>query len=374
MIKKRSKIQQLFLCLLTIALMIGCTKVKESDEILIGVAWPFASNNSMFNEGIDLAVKEINEGGGIKGKELKLLKLDDESNTEKGMAIAQAFAQNKEVSAVIGHRASYISLSASSIYADAGLVMLSPASSAPELTKGGYHQVFRVIPSDDEIARQLAIYLARNGFKRMVVYYSDDSYGQGLANSFEDHAKARGITIVDRFNYYNDPSDLNRLHKKWQAFGYDGIFIANTLMGGGNFIYDADKAGIKVPFVAGNALDTPQLWQIAGEAAEGTIIGSVFNPNLEHSAVRKFVDSFILEYNEMPIAHAALGYDAVKMMAAAIDNSKSMDAIDIAAALKGLGNWPGAAGIHRLNDRGDNVGNIVELKVFTKGNLEYLAD
>lgn len=368
----RKVCQIIILCTAGFLLLTGCTPLEEQKEIVIGVAWPFETNNNLFNEGIDLAVQEINSSGGINGQKIKLLKADDGSELEKGLGIAQSFAENKTIQAVIGHDNSFISIPASTIYDQAGLVMLSPASTAPDLTKNGYQHVFRNIPSDDEIAHQLAIYLAKQGYRRMVIYYSDDSYGTGLANCFEDHARTQGIIIVDRFNYYTNPEDLRRLNNRWQAYGLDGIFVAKTQPGGSQFIYDARQAGINVPFFAGNALDSPLLPEIAGEAAEGTIVGSVFNPYIDRPEVRKFVADFQHEYNEMPGAYAALGYDAVKMLAAAIEKSDLEDPSTVAPGLMNLGRWTGVTGIHEFDSQGNDVGDLVVLKKLQAGKFIYL--
>ena len=353
-------------------MLTGCTQLEKHNEIVIGVVWPFETNNNLFNEGIDLAVKEINSGGGIRGREIRLLKEDDGSELVKGMAIAQSFAENKEIQAVIGHDNSFISIPASAIYDNAGLVMLSPASTAPDLTQNKYKHIFRNIPSDGEIARQLAIYLAKQGYRRMAIYYSDDSYGTGLANSFEDNARSQGITIVDRFNYYSSLEDLKRLHIRWQAYGLDGIFVAKTLPEGGQFIFDAGQAGIKVPFFAGNAMDSPLLSEIGGKAAEGTIISSVFNPYSDRTEVKKFVKDFSKEYNEMPGSYAALGYDAVKMLATAIENSDLDNTSSVAKELINLGKWSGVTGIHEFDGKGDDIGDLVVLKKLQDGKFEYI--
>lgn len=372
MFKKNTMCRIIILCTAIFLLLTGCTQLEEKNEIVIGVAWPFETNNNLFNEGIDLAVREINSSGGIKGRELRLLKADDQSELEKGLAIAQSFAENKEIQAVIGHDNSFISIPASDIYDQAGLVMLSPASTAPELTQHRYEHIFRNIPSDDEIARQLAMYLAEQGYQRMVIYYSDDSYGTGLANSFEDHAREQGISIVDRFSYYTSREDLKRLYQRWQAFGFDGIFIANTLSGGGRFIADAGQAGIDVPFIAGNTLDSPLLSEIGGKAAEGTIIGSVFNPDLDSPEVKSFVKNFWEAYHQMPSSYAALGYDAVKMLAAAIEKSDLHNPSTVAKELMNLGSWSGVTGIHEFDEKGDDIGDLVVLKKLQDGKFEYI--
>ncbi|WP_366923921.1 ABC transporter substrate-binding protein [Metallumcola ferriviriculae] len=372
MFKKITKCQIVILCIVIFLLLTGCTQIEENNEIVIGVAWPFATNNNLFNEGIDLAVQEINSSGGIKGRELRLLKEDDGSELEKGMAIARSFTENMTIQAVIGHYNSFISIPVSAIYNNAGLVMLSPGSTAPALTKNGYKHIFRNIPSDDEIARQLAVYLADQGYRRMAIYYSDDDYGSGLANSFEDHARTQGITIVDRFNYYSSTEDLRRLNSRWQAFGLDGIFIAKIMPEGGQFIFDAGQAGINVPFIAGDGLDSPLLSEIGGKAAEGTIIGSEFNPDIDRLEVKRFVTDFLNEYNEMPNSYAALGYDAVKMLAAAIAKSDLNNRSTVAKELMNLSRWSGAVGIHEFDETGDDIGKLVVLKKLKDGKFEYL--
>jgi branched-chain amino acid transport system substrate-binding protein len=244
--------------------------------------------------------------------------------------------------------------------------MLSPTSTAPELTQKNNQFIFRIIPNDGEIARKLAEYLASQGQKRMVIYYSDDTYGKGLANSFEDHAKLFGITIVDRFNYYSGTDELKRLHSKWQAYGYDGIFIATSLQGGSQFIYDAGQAGINGPFAAGDALDSPELSAIGKTGAEGIIIGSVFNPEASEQA-ESFVNNFVELYGETPEMYAALGYDAVKILAAAMENTKGSDRNSVAKGLRDLGQWKGVCGVHEFTHTGDDGGDLVVLKQLQDG-------
>lgn len=359
----------LTLVLALLTLTAGCLDSNNKGDIAIGVAWPFESNNSMFREGVELAVKEINQDGGIKGRKIKLVMKDDQSSVAVGMGIAQSFAKDRQVAAIIGHRNSFISIPAARIYEEAGLVMLSPASTAPELTRKGYKYVFRNLPSDDEIAREITRFCSQQGQKRMVVYYSEDSYGVGLANSFEDHAKRADIKVVDRISYYGDLKDLERLHNKWKALDFDGIFIASGMPAGAEFIADCGRVGISVRYYAGNALDSPLLHEIGGQAAEGTVVGTIFNPADTREEVTRFIESFTREYNEPPGAYAAQGYDAVKLLAAAIEQAGDSDSAALADHLRGLKNWPGVTGCHSFDQNGDDIGELVVIKVLRDGKL-----
>ncbi|MHB8916482.1 MAG: ABC transporter substrate-binding protein [Desulfocucumaceae bacterium] len=359
--------------LLVLALLVlttGCLGTKNKGDIIIGVAWPFESNNSMFREGVDLAVNEINQAGGIEGRKIKTVMKDDHASVAEGMAIAQSFAKERQVAAIIGHRNSFVSIPTSRIYEEAGLVMLSPASTAPELTRKGYKSVFRNLPSDEEIARKLAIFCSQQGHRRMVIYYAEDSYGMGLANSFEDHAKKAGIKVVDRISYYGDLKDLERLHNKWKALDFDGIFIASGMPAGAEFIADGGRVGIAVRYYAGNAMDSPLLHEIGGKAADGTVVGTIFNPADTREEVKKFIESFTKEYNKPPGAYSAQGYDAVKLLAAAIGQAGSLDSAALADHLRGMKNWPGVAGYHSFDQNGDDVGDLVVLKVLRDGKFQ----
>lgn len=345
---------------------------KNQGDIVIGAAWPFANNDGGLWQGIELAVEELNASGGVNGRQIRIIKKDDEALVTKGMAVAQEFAENPEMVAVIGHRNSYISLPAASIYEKAGLVMLTPASTAPELTQQGYKYVFRSIPSDAEIARQLAIYAASRGLKRITIYYVDDSYGRGLANAFEDSAMETGIDVVDRISYYGNLKGLADLRQKWEALGYNAVFVADSAKGGARFIADARRAGITMPFLAGNTMDSPAFYSAAGLAAEGTVVGTVFNPLDIRPEVQKFVQSFKAKYQEEPTQYAAQGYDAVKLLAASVKKAGSTEPVKVAEALRGFKNWPAAAGLHTFDQNGDEKGNMVVKKVIRNGKIEIL--
>lgn len=345
---------------------------KKEEDIVIGVAWPFSARDDLFKEGVRLAADEINSRGGINGRKVRLIEKDDEGTVTGGMTVAQSFTKVPNLTAVIGHSVSFISIAASNIYESAGIVMLSPTSTAPALTQKGYKYIFRNIPSDDEIARQLALYAAKQGHRRMVIYYCDDSYGIGLANSFEDHAQKEGIKIVDRFSYYADSRDLNRLRAKWKALDFDGIFVADYMPDGAHFIADVARAGISVPFFAGDAMDSPELCQIAGKAAEGAVVGTIFNSRDPREEVRSFINNFNSKYGRAPTLYAAQGYDAVNLLAEAVKGAGSASPAAVAQKLRALKGIPGVAGFHTFADNGDDIGDLVVKKVIKEGRFVYI--
>lgn len=372
MMKKRYMIffSSLAICILLINLA-GCTETDISNEIIIGVAWPFASDQSLFEEGIDMAIQEINQEGGIGGKKLTLLKLDDASEVTTGMAVAKRLTESDSVRAVIGHKSSYISIPASAIYEEAGLVMLSPSSTAPELTRKDGKSTFRLIPSDEVVAQKVAEYLADQRLKNIVLFYTGDSYGKGLADAFEDQSNQYGITVVDRFQNYSGTKELKRMESKWRALGYDGFFIAASIAEGSKFIYDIGQASIDGVFTGGNALDYSGLMEVAGVRDEHIVIGSVFDPEASKEAEDyniKFTDI----YGQPPDIYAALGYDAVNIIVDALNNSKNKSRNEISIELMDLGKWTGVCGDHEFSITGDDIGELVVLKELRDGTFSNL--
>ena len=200
-----------FLIFSILIILFGCSNQTISEEratfaeqnrevITIGVAWPFESANDLFWEGVELAVNEINENGGVLDRQIEILKKDDQATVTKGLEIAQEFAENEKITAVIGHRNSYVSIPVSSIYERAGVLMLSPASSSPELIHEDNKLIFRNIASDDKVAEELAKFAYKNKHRKIVIIYDDDDYRKGLANAFEKYAGELGFDIVDRLS------------------------------------------------------------------------------------------------------------------------------------------------------------------------------
>ena len=292
-----------------------------SAPIVLGLTAPFAINQDLLREGATLAVEEINAAGGLLGgRRLELVMRDDRGDLPTGRAVANEFAANPRMVAVIGHVNSSISIPTSVIYEHAGLLMLTPASTNPAFTQQGYRLVFRMIPSDLEIGRQLAQYAANSGHRRMIIYHQSDEYGRGLATTLETVSAELDIEILDRQAWDNtdDPEPFRRDLALWAGLEADAFFLAGLLPGGAVFIREARAAGFDQPILTGNALDADEFLKIAGPAADGTVVGWVFHPDIPREEVRTFLDRFEARHKRPADSWAVQGYDAVQLLAHAI--------------------------------------------------------
>ncbi len=344
---------------------------KSTADIVVGVAWPFEAKNDGFQEGLELALEEINQRG-VMGQKLQLVLEDDQSSVTAGLAIAQAFASNLKMAAVIGHRSSAVAVPTSKVYENAGLLLLAPSSTSPSLTEGEAKHVFRLIPNDSQLGKEMADYAKSKDYNNIVVIYADDEYGRGLANSFEDSAKAAGLQIIDRIAGYKDSADLKRLVRKWTLLGCDAVFIAQTMPDGAELIVQLRAAGLNVPLMGGDGLDSQDLLTIAGEDADHTVVASIFNPYASDKNVQLFVKKYTDTYGEAPRKYSAQAYDSLHLLAEAIEKANSRKPADIADALREQSSWQGVSGTRTFDANGDVHDMPDVLKQVVDGKFEYM--
>ncbi|GAB1420186.1 ABC transporter substrate-binding protein [Anaerolineales bacterium] len=355
------------------------------DPIVIGVGWSISSDYDKGIQGIDLAVKEINANGGLLGgRKIQLVVLDDEISVKRVRRVAQTFAENTHLIAVIGHFWSSMSIPASSIYDLNGILMLSPISTSPELTRQGFPLVFRSIMNDRLVAEQFANFAKEEAYQRLVILYLDGPYGREYSSAFEDRARELGLVIEDRKAYVTD-TDFRSIISTWKWLDFDAIFVVGD-ESAAEFIKLLREEGIEAPILAGDGLDTPRLWEIAGEAANGVVVASHFHPDSPNANAEDFEKAFInrcTNYlitatwqekfcNEKPDTWAAQGYDAVYLLAHVIEKAKTTLPEKLALQLGRLDDWQGVTGLYSFSENGDLKDRQVVFQVLEDGVFKFL--
>jgi len=353
----------------------------SKGDITVGVAAPWTrleAQQILYWQGIEMALDEINQGGGVLGRKIRLIKEDDEGTVTKGRTVAQEFADNLDVVAVIGHFNYYISIPASITYQFYGVLMLCPSSTATGLrSPEGISYVFRTVQTSDQFARRLAELAQKRGYKRLVTYYVNNDYGRELANAFETHATELGHTIVDRLSY--DSGDqiayLKRDLEHWKRdFSFDAVLLAGVVPEAAEIIAEARRLGINAPILGGSGLDYPDLWRVGGDGVDGTIVATYFNPDEARPEVQAFNQAFSKRYERRPDQAAAKGYDALKLLAHAIKQAGTTGPREVAGALAKTKGWVGVTGSHTFNDKGDVVDKPIALQIVRNKKFELLKE
>lgn len=345
----------------------------STGDIVIAVAWPLQSSKATLVNGIALAVDEINRQGGILGgRKIKVLLKDDAASLSTGRLVAQEIADNPEVAAVIGHLNSYIAAPASQIYERAGLVMVTPGASGQKITEQGGQYVFRSLPGNRDQGRQIGDYAAAQGYKSVAIYYIKNDYGIDLANYFEQRARELGIVVTDRRSYDMGGDDHAVVLGNWASFlKMDAIFLVGSLPESSQILREIRGAGLTLPVFGGAGLDSPELIKRGGASVEGTVVFSLFNLDDPRPEVRAFGETFKAKFGVWPDGTAAQGYDALKLVAHAMQTAHSAVPAKVAAALRATKDWHGVTGSHTYSEKGDLVAKQLAKVVVQDGKFVY---
>lgn len=348
-------------------------QAEAHGPVVVAVAWPLKLGKASLAQGVDLAVEEINSRGGILGgRKLKILFKDDASSLSRGRLVAQEIADNPDVAAVIGHLNSYITAPAAKIYERAGLVMVTPGASGQKITEQGGRMVFRSLPGNREQGRQIGDYAAAQGYKSVAIYYIKNDYGIDLANYFEQRAHELGIAIADRRSYNMGGDNHAALLAEWAAFlKTDAVFLCGSLPESAQILREAREAGLKVPVFGAAGLDSPDLIRLGGDSVEGTVVFSLFNVGDPRPEVRAFGERFRARFGILPDSTAAQGYDAVQLVAHAMQRAGSSVPAKVAAALRSTRDWPGVTGRTTYSENGDPVAKRMAKVVVRHGAFTY---
>jgi len=347
---------------------------KSKDSIIIGVVgtmWIMA-DATKYLDGIKLAVEEINAGGGIDNRDVEILELDDKGQTMEGINIAQELVENPNLMAVLGHWDSHVTLPAASIYENAGVLMITAMATSPKLTQNDYKYIFRNVPSDEKMGGEMAAFAKAQDLKRMVIYYSDTDYGKGLANSFEKVARSIGIKIVDRATLFVNEHEFDRTMERWNALNFDGVFIADYMPDAGDIILKIREVYPDIPIMGTDGLDSPDFIDVLGEAAEGIVIATLFDPKDRSSELLQFINRFRERYGTEPDVYAVQGYETFKLLATAMKNAENPSPEETAKALRVISQWSGLTGTLNIEENGDVTGKVIRKKVVRTGKFEYL--
>ena len=321
----------------------------------------------------ELAVKEINARGGIRGRQLTLRVLDDSARPEVAIRIARQLVDDPSVVAVIGHLTSSTSLAAGRIYGEARrpVVMLSPSASSPDLS-GVNSYVFRVCPTDLSHGTQLARYARQTlGARRMGVLYVDDDYGRGLRLSFAAEFRRLGGEIVEEDPALSTTTSVEPYLARMRANGgVDAVLLATEREGAEVALRDMARSGVRWPVLGGDALAGIEG---AGPVAEGVRLSTAYL--LDRPGVRnqQFVDAYARAYSgERPDHRGAGAYDIVQLLATVFtDVGTERRAIRNRVAQIGSGApaFDGVTGTIAFDARGDVPAKSVVIGVVRGGQL-----
>jgi len=348
---------------------------KASEVIKIGAILPLTGENAKYGESaknsIDLAIEEINSGKGINGKKISVIFEDSKGNTKEGVnAIKKLIIANK-VSSIIGAMASSITLAIAPIAEESEVVLLSPASSAPEITHAGDY-IFRNCYSDIYEGSKMANYIYNETvYRKVSIIHINNDYGMGLREAFREEFKRLGGKVVSIETYDFGATDFRTQIGKLMLSRPDAIYIVGYGEMG-RLLIQTKELGCEIPFFSCIMFEDPDIIEISGEISEGIIYTfPSFDTDSKKNVVEDFVNSYKSKYNERPDGFAANTYDALKILSLAIKKGGDKG-YKIKEALYTIKDYPGVTGKTSFDINGDVV-KPIGIKTVENGKFKWVV-
>ncbi|CAH1667634.1 MAG: branched-chain amino acid ABC transporter substrate-binding protein [Chelatococcus sp.] len=304
-------------------------------DVKMGVAGPITGANAAFGaqlkNGAEQAVADINKAGGILGEKIVLSVGDDVSDPKQGVSVANKFA-GEGVKFVIGHFNSGVSIPASEVYNEAGILAISPASTNPTLTERKLWNVFRTCGRDDQQGAVAGAYLAdKFKGKNVAVVHDKTPYGKGLADETQKAMEGKGVKAVLYEGINTGEKDYSALVSKLKAANVDVVYYGGLHTEAGLIIRQMRDQGLKAPLMSGDGIVSSEFVSIAGPGAEGTLM--TFSPDPRKNPAAKSVVEAFKAKNYDPEAYTLYSYAGVEIIKQAAEEAKSLDPKKVAEVI-----------------------------------------
>jgi branched-chain amino acid transport system substrate-binding protein len=319
------------------------------DTIKVGEFGSLTGENASFgisqNNGVKMAVEEINDGGGVLGKKIDLIVEDNQTKQGETTTIVRKLISQDHVVAIIGEVASSKSLEAAPICQASKIPQIATAATNPRVTQVGDY-IFRVCFTDDFQAVVIARFVLEKLQLKNIAFMTDvkQDYSVGLTNIAKDYLAKNGGNIVKEQSYSSGDKDFRAQLTDIKSANPDVIIITGYYPEAALIAKQARQLGITATFVGGDGWDGTSLIPVGGKAVEGAFFSNHFSVEDKSPLVQDFVQKYKAKYNAVPDAFAALGYDATKILADAIKRAGTTDSEKLKDAIQDTENFPGVSG------------------------------
>ena len=344
-------------------------KPAEGD-IKIGGILPMSGAIATFGQsskkGVDLLIEQVNSKGGVLGRKVVFTVEDNKSAQADSATAAQKLIQQDKVVAIVGAVASSNSLAAAPIAQEAKIPMVSGSSTNPAVTEVGDY-IFRAAFIDPFQGAVMANFASRDlkAMKAAIMTDANSDYSIGLGNVFKDVFVKNGGTIVSETSFVSGDTDYNAILTTVKSSNPDVVFVPSYYDTVGLILNQA-KNNVGFPenivFLGADGWDSPSLFELAGDSANGHYFSNHYSPDVESAEVKSFIEAYQAKYNEVPDALAALAYDAANMILTAIEKAGTTESVALRDAIAAI-ELNAVTGKIKLNEKRDPVKSAVVIVI-----------
>lgn len=346
----------------------GGPRGQGSGDIVVGEYGSMTGQTATFgietHNGIQIAVDEVNKAGGIKGRKVRLVSLDDQGKSDEAVTAVTRLIDLEHAVAILGEVASSRSKVGARVCQRKHVPMVTPSSTNPEVTSVGDF-IFRVCFIDPFQGFVMAKFAKQNLGLSKVAILRDvrNDYSVGLADAFKQSFERLGGTIVEDLSYNEGDSDFSAQLTTIKAKGPQAIFVPGYYTEVGNIAVQSRRLGLNVPLLGGDGWDSPQLMQIGGEALNGSYFSNHYSAERATPTAQRFIAEYRRRHEDTPSGLAALGYDAAKILFAAMAQAGGTDGGAVRDALAGTRGFDGVTGQITIDGQRNAVKPAVVLEI-----------
>ncbi len=339
---------------------------KDPEKLInIGMVGPLTGDYATYGQsvrnGVELAIEEINGSGGVDGFKLELVAEDSKGDSAEAANAVQKLIDQDKVTAIVGAVLSGETATVAPIAQDAGVVMITPSSTAPGLTDVGEY-IFRNVITDDVQAKQMAEYVVMElGLHDLAVLYANNDYGVALKDNFTREAKELGATVSAVESYLDGDQDFRAQLTKIGST-VEALYVGGYYTEAAKIAQQAERQGMKAQILGADGLYSNLLLELGGDAVEGAIFTAGFYSGDPGDEVQSFVENYTQRYGDEPDMFAANAYDSMKIVAQALDESGN-DRASLREKMSGIKDYPGVTGKTSFSDNGEACKEVFILKV-----------
>lgn len=329
--------------LLSLSLAVaGCANqgqgAADANEILVGVLLPVTGNNATdgkdMQNAIEMAVKKVNDSGGVLGKKLKIEVADDGCDPQMATTAANKLV-SQNVVAVVGGYCSGATLPSSGVFKNANIPMIVPAANSAKLPAQGYDTLFLINGLTPDQAQTAADYMAANQAKKVALIHDNSAYAKDLADFAKAAVEKSGGTVIAYEAINPEEKDFSALVTKLKGLQPDATYFTGYYAAGGLLVKQFKQKAVPGLFLVGDGSFSEDVIKIVGaDNAEGLLITAT--PTAEFiEGAEAFTTEYKQTYNNLaPGPFSALSYNAVNLLADALKRANSTERDAIKKALK----------------------------------------
>ena len=331
----------------------GGGAVKADIGVVSYISGPGAAYGEAITSGLKLAQKEINAKGEV---DINLVIEDSAGKQDQALTAAQKLINSENVTAIIGPTLS-TEMNVVGPEADlSGVPIMGTSTTADGIPQIGEYVFRNSIPEALAIPASMKKAIEKYDAKKVAILYgNDDVFTKSGFDTMKKAAEDMGLEVLTIEQFQKGQSDYNAQLTKIKGLNPDMILCSALYNEGAVIMDQARKMGIDVPFVGGNGFNSPEVIEIAGDAADGLIVATPWYGEKDDPKVKEFVSNFEKEYGKKPDQFAAQAYDALYIMAEALKNAGEADRDALRDALAEVKDFKGILGNFSFDEEGDVV-------------------